>query len=215
MRLIVDVASGRAARNELNERARDRHLEGWRHAVTAFNQAHAARTAPHVVCKCLRTIATASASASSTSGPARSIACIRPATSTSCSRSDPRWGICAVSLHSAGVRDALAPQDSLYTLAVLDEKPTLRVVGAIKELLVAPESPAAVTERLADPAVTLVTATVTEKGYCLTPGGGLDFAHAEIAHDLAHPDGTAQRDRSSLRRARAAPRAAALRRPTS
>jgi fructuronate reductase len=26
---------------------------------------------------------------------------------------DPRWGIAAISLHSAGVRDALAPQDYL------------------------------------------------------------------------------------------------------
>jgi fructuronate reductase len=53
--------------------------------------------------------------------------------------------------------------------------------------LVAPESPAAITQRLADPAVMLITATVTEKGYCLSSSGGLDFAHAEIVHDLAHP----------------------------
>ncbi len=39
---------------------------------------------------------------------------------------DPRWGICGVSLHSAGVRDALAPQDGLYTLAILDENDQLR-----------------------------------------------------------------------------------------
>lgn len=100
---------------------------------------------------------------------------------------DPRWGIAAVSPHSADLRDALAPQDGLYTLAVLDEQPQTRIIGALKEILVAPESPAAVTRRLADPAVTLITATVTEKGYCLTSGGGLDFAHAEIVHDLAHP----------------------------
>ena len=100
---------------------------------------------------------------------------------------DPRWGIAAVSLHSAGVRDALAPQDGLYTLAVLDELPQTRIIGALKELLVAPESPTAVTERLADRAVMLITATVTEKGYCLGSSGGLDFANAEIAHDLAHP----------------------------
>jgi len=100
---------------------------------------------------------------------------------------DPRWGIAAVSLHSAGVRDALAPQDYLYTLAVLDEQPQTRIIGALKEVLVGPESPAAVTARVADPAVLLITATVTEKGYCLTPNGGLDFAHAEIAHDLANP----------------------------
>ena len=100
---------------------------------------------------------------------------------------DPRWGIAAVSLHSAGVRDALAPQDGLYTLAVLDEQPQTRIIGALKDVLVAPESPAAVTQRIADPAVMLITATVTEKGYCLTSSGGLDFAHSEIVHDLAHP----------------------------
>jgi fructuronate reductase len=100
---------------------------------------------------------------------------------------DQRWGIAGVSLHSAGVRDALAPQDGLYTLAVLDEQPQTRIIGALKDLVVAPESPTAVSERLADPAVTLITATVTEKGYCLAAGGGLDFANAEIVHDLARP----------------------------
>ena len=100
---------------------------------------------------------------------------------------DPRWGIAAVSLHSAGVRDALAPQDGLYTLAVLDEQPQTRIIGALKDMLVAPESPAAVSERLADPAVALITATVTEKGYCLASSGGLDFANTEIVHDLAQP----------------------------
>jgi fructuronate reductase len=101
---------------------------------------------------------------------------------------DPRWGIAAVSLHSSGVRDALAPQDHLYTLAVLDETTILRVVGAIKEVLVAPESPSAITQRLADPAVNIVTMTVTEKGYCLTSSGSLDFSHPELTHDLAQPN---------------------------
>ena len=100
---------------------------------------------------------------------------------------DPHWGIAGVSLHSAGVRDALAPQDGLYTLAVLDEQPQTRIIGALKELLVAPESPVTIAERLADPAVMLITATVTEKGYCLAAQGGLDFANGEIVHDLAEP----------------------------
>jgi fructuronate reductase len=100
---------------------------------------------------------------------------------------DARWGIAAVSLHNSGVRDALAPQDYLYALAVLDETPGMRVIGAIKEVLVAPESPWATTERLAHPAVTLITATVTEKGYCLASDGSLDFAHPEIVHDQACP----------------------------
>lgn len=101
---------------------------------------------------------------------------------------DPRWGICEVALQSTGVRDALAPQDGLYTIAVLDKEPGYRVIGSIKQLLVARESPAAVLERLVDPATKLITATITEKGYCLRPDGGLDTQHPDIQHDLQHPD---------------------------
>jgi len=37
------------------------------------------------------------------------------------SRGDMQWGITGVSLRSASMRDALKPQDYLYTLAVLGE----------------------------------------------------------------------------------------------
>jgi fructuronate reductase len=100
---------------------------------------------------------------------------------------DPRWGICAVSLKSPGVRDALQPQDGLYTLAQLDAETTFRVVGSIMEVLVAPEDPPSVFARLAAPTTRMVTLTVTEKGYCLTGDGKLDAAHPDIVHDLAHP----------------------------
>jgi len=100
---------------------------------------------------------------------------------------DPRWGICAVSLKSPGVRDALAPQDGVYVLAQLDHQTTFRVIGAILEVLVAPEDPPAVFARLSAPMTRMVTLTVTEKGYCLTGDGGLDTAHPDIVHDLAHP----------------------------
>jgi fructuronate reductase len=101
---------------------------------------------------------------------------------------DPSRALCAVSLKTSSLRDALAPQDGLYTLVELDEAPTLRVIGCLRELLVAAESPAAVSGRLCDPDVSVVTMTVTEKGYCLDGAGRLDFAHPDIAHDLAHPD---------------------------
>jgi fructuronate reductase len=101
-------------------------------------------------------------------------------------QSDAARAICAVSLKSASLREALAPQDGLYTLVELDEAPTLRVIGAIRELLVAAESPAAVSRRLCDPDTSVVTMTVTEKGYCLDGGGELDFGHPDIAHDLRH-----------------------------
>lgn len=100
---------------------------------------------------------------------------------------DPRWGICEVALQSSGVRDALAPQDGLYSLAILDEQRSFAVIGSIRELLVAREAPAAVIQRLADPLTKLITATVTEKGYCLRGDGTLDVTHPDIAHDLGAP----------------------------
>ncbi|PPU37388.1 mannitol dehydrogenase family protein [Xanthomonas arboricola] len=99
---------------------------------------------------------------------------------------DPSWAICAVSLHSPTVRDALRPQDGFYTLALLDGHPQLRIIGALREMLCATDEQAAVLARLADPAVRLVTLTITEKGYCLA-GDTLDLAHPDIAHDIAHP----------------------------
>ncbi len=101
---------------------------------------------------------------------------------------DPRRAICAVSLRTASVRDALRPQDGLYTLLELDAVPTLRVVGAIRELLVATQDPAAVCRRLSAPGTSLVTMTVTEKGYCLDGAGALDFDHPDIRHDLSRPE---------------------------
>lgn len=102
--------------------------------------------------------------------------------------SDPRWGICGVSLHSTGVRDALEPQNGLYTLAILDEVITYQIIGSMREVLVGPENIEAVLERLARESVGIVTSTVTEKGYCLNPAWEIDFDHADIVHDLAHPD---------------------------
>lgn len=99
----------------------------------------------------------------------------------------PGWAICGVSLHSADVRNALQPQDGLYTLALLGQQTRLRVIGSIRELLCARDEADAVLTRLADPAVRLVMLTITEKGYCLS-GHDLDIAHPDIAHDLASPE---------------------------
>jgi fructuronate reductase len=99
---------------------------------------------------------------------------------------DPDWAICGVSLHSHAVRDALGPQDNLYTVAELGDPIGLTVIGAIRELLHAPSQQPAVLARLADPAVRLVTLTITEKGYCLR-GENLDMSHPDIAHDQASP----------------------------
>ena len=103
---------------------------------------------------------------------------------------DTRWGIVGASLRSPSVRDALKPQDGLYTLAVRGaEGERLQVIGALRDVLVAPEDPAALLQRLCDPAVAIVTLTVTEKGYCHDPAtGALDESHPDIMHDLGHPN---------------------------
>lgn len=101
---------------------------------------------------------------------------------------DPRWAISAAALRSTEVRDALAPQDGLYTLVEQEAEPRLRTIGAVREWLSAGEDRERLTARLADPAVRLVTLTVTEKGYCLGQDGRLDAGHPDIRHDIEHPD---------------------------
>ena len=70
---------------------------------------------------------------------------------------DPRWSISGVSLRSSEVRDALAPQDGLYTLTTLDERVSFQVIGSVREILVAPEDPERVLERLSAPTTGVVT----------------------------------------------------------
>src|SRR3954447_14893000 len=66
-------------------------------------------------------------------------------TDDSLNRTPGPWGICGVSLRSPDTRDALAPQDCLYTVAVRDASGDhLRVIGSITETLVPPEDSAAV-----------------------------------------------------------------------
>jgi fructuronate reductase len=97
---------------------------------------------------------------------------------------DPRWAISAVSLRSAATREALSGQDYLYCLAELGGDLTVRIIGALREILVAPADCAAALARLESPETRIVTLTVTEKGYCLGPDGQLDARHPDIVHDL-------------------------------
>jgi len=98
--------------------------------------------------------------------------------------------IAAISLRSAALRDALAGQDLLYMFVEQDaDECAPALIGALREVLVAEEDPLAAIERLADPAVTVVTTTVTEAGYCFTPiDRQLDMANAGVLHDVADPD---------------------------
>jgi fructuronate reductase len=113
--------------------------------------------------------------------------------------SDKRWAISALSLKSTGLRDALAEQQGLYTLIELGAAPRARVIGAIRELLVGSADTAAAFARLTARDTRIVSLTVTEKGYCLDAKNQFDPGNADIAHDLANPQGSnGQGPRSTL-----------------
>jgi fructuronate reductase len=96
------------------------------------------------------------------------------------------WAISGVSLRSAAVRDALRPQDCLYTLIENDGvEERASVVGVIREALFAPEEGEILLARIAVPSTRIVTLTVTEKGYCHNPATGeIDPNHPNIQADL-------------------------------
>lgn len=96
------------------------------------------------------------------------------------------WGIIGCSLRSPTVRDQLEPQDNLYTLIERSgEGEKLQVIGAVIKTLVGPEDPAALIQIMADPAIKIISLTITEKGYCHDPAtGDVNFSHPDIQHDL-------------------------------
>ena len=95
----------------------------------------------------------------------------------------------AVSLRSTETVDALAAQDGLYTVLVRDDDRTrARIVGAVLSAFAVPREPGRLPALLADPAIRIVSLTVTEKAYGVDPvTGGLDTGHPDIAADLEQP----------------------------
>ena len=81
------------------------------------------------------------------------------------------WGLCGVGLiddaPERAKKAAFPRQDNLYTLTLCapDAPPEHQVVGSIIEYLFAPDDPEAVVERMADPAIRIVSMTITEGGY--------------------------------------------------
>ena len=108
-------------------------------------------------------------------------------------RSDTlEWGIVGVGLMEADerMRESLAPQDALYTLVERQESDErVTVIGSLADLLYAGQSTAAVLDAIDNPAIRIVSLTVTEVGYCLNSATKqLDPAHPNVVHDLAHPE---------------------------
>ena len=116
-------------------------------------------------------------------------------TDAAMSAGDRDWAITGVSLRSPQVRDQLVPQDSFYTVHARDGgADDSRLIGAVRDVIVAPEAPGRVRAALAAPEVSIVTLTVTEKGYHRSADGALDVDAADAAggtiyHHLARAMG--------------------------
>src|SRR5690554_1952217 len=94
------------------------------------------------------------------------------------------WGIAAFTGRRPEAARALAPQDGLYTLVVRGaEGDELEVVTSVSAVHAAADH-AAWLEYLRDPAVAVVTTTVTEAGYLRGPDGGLDRENADVLADV-------------------------------
>ena len=104
---------------------------------------------------------------------------------------DARWGYCGVGLLSqdARMRDALVPQNCLYTVVERDATgDRARVIGSVLNYLHAPQDMEAVLIKLASEQTRIVSLTITEGGYYVNEGSGeFNDAHPDIVHDLQHP----------------------------
>ncbi|MCG0289696.1 mannitol dehydrogenase family protein [Streptomyces sp. PSAA01] len=96
------------------------------------------------------------------------------------------WGIAGVTQRRRAVVDALRPQDGLYSFTERrPDGPVTRVVGTVTEVLHAADDGARLGALLASPKVTVVTLTVTEKGYRRDAAtGGLALADPLVRGDL-------------------------------
>jgi mannitol 2-dehydrogenase len=99
------------------------------------------------------------------------------------------WGICGVGVLPGDRRmqEVMDAQDGLYTLVIAHPDGFLgaEVIGSIVEYLLAPDDPDAVVEKMADPSTRIVSLTVTEGGYNVSPvTGDFDAAEPGVVADL-------------------------------
>ncbi len=101
------------------------------------------------------------------------------------------WAIIGAGVRpgDAAQRKKLAAQDHLTTLIELRPDGTsAEVIGSMIGFVPVEEDNTALIAQMADPAIRIVSLTVTESGYFVDPATkAFDAEHADIAHDAAHP----------------------------
>jgi len=98
------------------------------------------------------------------------------------------WGVIGVGLHSPAMRDALQPQDHLYTVVERSSHgERARVIGSMIDYHFAPDSPETVLDVLVDERTRLVTMTVTGNAYRIDAASGEFTPDGAALADLADP----------------------------
>ncbi|WP_394770493.1 mannitol dehydrogenase family protein [Lacisediminihabitans sp.] len=94
------------------------------------------------------------------------------------------WGIHAFTGRSAAAAEVLSAQDDLYVLIERGDVDTESIIQSISAATDGADAPAW-RAAVADPAVAIVTVTVTERGYRLSTEGTLDLLDADVRADIA------------------------------
>ncbi len=106
-------------------------------------------------------------------------------------RPDANWGIRGISITGSGPATAaqFAQQDNLYTLTEFsaDGDASVAVIGSIVDYIAAQDDPEAALEALADPAIKIISLTITEGGYKLDANRSFQLDDADVQYDLHHP----------------------------
>ncbi len=87
------------------------------------------------------------------------------------------------------MRERLLSQDCLTTLIELSpERKSAEVIGSMIDYVPIQDGHAALVHQMADPSIRIVSLTITEGGYFISPTeGGLDENHPDIQHDIQNP----------------------------
>ena len=101
------------------------------------------------------------------------------------------WAIIGAGVrpYDAAMRERLLAQDCLTTLIELDpEGEAAEVVGSMIDYLPIEDGNRALIRKMSEPAIRIVSLTVTEGGYYLDAAGDFDAGHGDIVHDAQHPE---------------------------
>ena len=101
------------------------------------------------------------------------------------------WGVVGINLRPPQLAASLGPQDNLYSRTLREGmQAQTRIIGCICQTIdvACGETAGQAIAQLATPAVSTVTLTLTEKGYCHVPATGrLDWSNADLLADLRAP----------------------------